>query len=92
MIQSGERMASQFTPEAIRRLLHNPDEIDIEEYRIIHRRQCGLLLTASAGDVALREAIESCHRFKDWAEATRMVLEPIRESIGSDDVSNAIQF
>lgn len=69
------------TPEAVRNFLHDPDEIDVEEYRIIHNRLCELLRCESAGLPALAATIESCHRFIDWAEATRMVLIPIHEEL-----------
>ena len=67
------------SPEAISSLLHDPDEIEIEEYRIIRKRMCDLLQCAINGESALCSLIESCHQFRDWAEATRMVLEPMRE-------------
>lgn len=74
-------MTSRFKPEAIQNLLHDPKEIDVEEYRIIHARLSELLRNSRAADVGLRTAIESCHRFSDWADATRAVLESLLDEI-----------
>ncbi len=67
------------TVELIKRYLHDVDEIDVEEHRLIHKRICEVAGDHSCSLNALNAAIEACDTLIDWAEATKTVLTPLLE-------------
>ena len=72
------------TVTAIQQFLHDPDEIEVDEYRIIHKRILELIRDQADPQQALKIVLETCDTFIDWAEATKMVLEPLIEELAGD--------